>query len=233
MTFAEELYAAARPFPIDTHPLIASVRNGTCSREEIHAFALRLASSTRSFNRSLFAILGVCTDLRAVRALLTNVLEEEGVLSYAPGQGATFDPDRRHPALARRFALAAGVTENELDALNVTPPRWFRDALAAGNWLGPYAFVAVGTEANIPPTFRLLIPALRERYGFSNDDLDFFIEHVTVDDRHAMDGARTIETIAATPESRRQALVGARRGAMSWWQMLAKHVESRPSVSAA
>ncbi|HEV3484911.1 MAG TPA: iron-containing redox enzyme family protein, partial [Vicinamibacterales bacterium] len=205
----------------------------TCTREEIRSFALHLALSTRSFNRSLFAILGVCDDLRAIRALLTNVLEEEGVMSYAPGAGATFDPERRHPAIARRFALAAGVTNDELDAMNVTPPRWFRDALAAGNWLGPYAFVAVGTEANIPPTFRLLIPALREHYGFSDDDLEFFIEHVTVDDRHAMDGARAIETIAVTEESRRQALVGARHGAMSWWQMLAKHVESRPSASAA
>lgn len=234
MTFADELYASATPFPIETHPFVTSVCNGTCSREDIKAFALRLASSTESFSRSLFAILGACTDLRVTRSLLTNVMEEEGVTSYTGADRVTFDPARRHAQMARKFAYATGGSEAEVDALGIEPPRWFRESLQRGNWIGPYAFVSVGTEAHIPPTFRMLIPAFREHYGFSDEELEFFIEHVTVDDRHALDGAKAIEMIATTDKARRQALQGARRGGVSWWLMLAKEIHApRPALTTA
>ena len=228
MSFAEALYAAARPQKIETHPFILKVRDGAATRDEIRSFALHLASATESFVRSLHAILSRCPNPVVRHSLISNVLEEEGMTAYVPGQGATFDPERHHPTMARRFARAAGVSDADLDAFAVGPPNWFHRALAAGNWLGPFAYIAVGTEANIPPTYRLLIPAFAERYGFSDHDLEFLYEHVTVDDRHGEEGAQLIASVATTEELRRQALEGARRGGSGWWQILLKHAHGAP-----
>jgi len=105
-----------------------------------------------------------------------------------------------------------------------------RTMLSDGNWLGPFAYIAVGTEANIPPTYRLLIPALVENYGFSEYNLEFLTEHVGIDDRHGLEGAMLIESVATTDEARRQALEGARRGGVGWWEILRKH--AHPAVAA-
>lgn len=223
MTFAGELEAATRPFPIESNPFVVAVRNGTCSRDDVRSFAQRLAAAAEVFNNSLFAILSVCDEPAVRQSVLANALEEEGVTSYAGGANATFDAARRHPAMASRFARASGVTDADISALGGTITPWFRQSLQAGNWIGPFAFI-VAIEANIPLTFRLIIRPLREHYGFTNDEMEFLIEHVTVDDRHAADGAEAIAAIATTEERRRQALQGARRGAVMWWLLLAKDV---------
>lgn len=224
MSFAEELIRAAHPEPIETHPFVLQVRSGEASRNAIRSFALHIASATESFTRALYAVLSVCTDLRARQSFIGNVLEEEGAVAFTPGSGVTFEESRRHPAMARRFTRAAGVDDREIDAFQVGPPKWFDRQIAARNWIGPFAYIAVGTEANIPPTYRLLIPALAERYGFSESDLEFLIEHVSADDRHALDGALLIESIATSETARRQALEGARRGGRGWREILRRHV---------
>ncbi|HEV7764441.1 MAG TPA: iron-containing redox enzyme family protein [Thermoanaerobaculia bacterium] len=226
MGFAESLFAAARPHNIETHPFVIRIREGLLTREEIASFALHIASSTASFVRALHAILSICPNPIVRHSLIANVLEEEGMTTYIPGQ-AQFDPDRHHPTMARRFARAAGVTDEQIDSFVIGPPRWFHRALAAGNWLGPFAYIAVGTEAHTPPTFRLIAPPLRQHYGFTEGDLEFLYEHMTADDRHGEEGARLIASVATTDEARRQALEGARRGGSGWWQILLKHAGTR------
>lgn len=233
MSFADELYAIAQPWPIETHPFLVEVRTGAASREQIRGFATHIASATENFVRSLYAILSVCPNVEVRRSLLGNALEEEGVTGFVPGQGATFDPARRHPPMARKFARATGATDAEVDAFEIGLPNWFRRALAAGNWIGPFAYVAVGTEANTPPTYRQILPALSSHYGFSDSDLEFLIEHMTADDRHGLDGALMIQSIAQTDEARRQALEGARRGGRGWWEILRKHAHAPREVSLA
>ena len=232
MTFAEELIAAAQPQPIESHPFVVAVRNGEASRESIRTFALRIASATESFVRSLYAILSICTDTRVRHSLIGNVLEEEGAVDYTPGRGATFDPTRHHPSLGRRFAAAAGVTAEDIDRHPIGWPRWFRRQIQDGKWIGPFSYVAIGTEANIPPTYRQLIPALADHYGFSDDALEFLIEHVTADDRHGMDGAMLIASVANDDATRHEAIEGARRGGRGWWEILRRHVE-QPVLSIA
>lgn len=233
MSFADELYAAAQPQPIETHPFIVAVRSGAASREAVRSFAMHISSATETFVRALYWILSICPNFQVRQSLIGNVLEEEGATGYVPGQGATFDEARRHPPMGRRFARAAGATDAELDAFEVGPPRWFRRALADGNWIGPFAYIAVGTEANIPPTYRQIIPALADHYGFSEANLEFLIEHVTADDRHGLDGALLIQAVAQTDQARRQALEGARRGGRGWWEILRKHAHAPSEMSLA
>lgn len=231
MAFAESLYATALPQRLEEHPFILRVQDGTAPRSGIRSFALHMASATETFVRSLHSILSICPDPLVRHSLISNVLEEEGMTSFVPGEGAKFDRRKHHPTMARKFAKAAGCTDADVDNNPVGPPRWFHRAIAAGNWLGPFAYIAVGTEASTPPTFRLLAPALVEKYGFTEDDLEFLYEHMTVDDRHGEQGAQLIASVANSEEARRQALEGARRGGSGWWQILLKHVDSHPVLA--
>src|SRR5688572_11891232 len=111
MSFADALYAAAQPQPIETHPFVIGVRSGDASHEAVRSFAMHIASATESFVRALYAILSVCPSFAVRQSLIGNVLEEEGATSYVPGKGAAFDPKRRHPSMGRGLARAGGVTD--------------------------------------------------------------------------------------------------------------------------
>jgi pyrroloquinoline quinone (PQQ) biosynthesis protein C len=129
-------------------------------------------------------------------------------------------------ALGRRTGfIALSRQRTGLDRSRTSP---WAPSPASENWIGPFAYIAVGTESSIPPTYRLLVPALSEHYGFSDRDMEFLYEHMTVDDRHGQEGAQLIASVATTEEAQRQALEGARRGGNGWWQILLKHAGSTP-----
>lgn len=231
MSFAADLIEAARSIPCESNPLLLAIRSGECRRETIRQYAIQTTRSAEGFPKVLCSILAVCDVPEIRRSLIGNLLEEEGVTCYVPGQGATFNPERRHGSMARRFAYAAGATDAEIDACPSAPVRWFEAALLSGNWIGALAFVAIGFEANVSPTYRLLVPALMERCGFSHRDLEFLSEHVGADERHGLDAAILIAATSTSNEARRRALEGARRGGNAWLEFHRAHVRVSRSLT--
>ncbi|HEX8618331.1 MAG TPA: iron-containing redox enzyme family protein [Thermoanaerobaculia bacterium] len=215
--FAESLLAVARVAPMHTNAFVAGVIEGRASREAVQRYALALAGIAETFPHRICAVLSLCDDFDVRRSLLGNLLEEEGVVGYVPEQGVRIQHDRRHGVIARKFARAAGVTDAEIAALRATPARWFVDALRDGDWIGALSFFAIGFEANVPETFRLLVDPLKSHYGFTTDDLHFLYEHFTADERHGTEAAHLIARAANTEEKRACALEGARRGGAAWW----------------
>ena len=118
--------------------------------------------------------------------------------------------------MARRFAAAAGVDAETLTRAQRQESRWYRDAAASGDWIGAFAYFAIGYEANVPESFRLIYPALIEHYGFAEEDLEFLTEHMTADERHGREAAEMLAEVTSEAE-RERALEGARRGGMAWW----------------
>jgi pyrroloquinoline-quinone synthase len=214
--FASELLAVARGPSAD--PLADAFTTGRLTLDDIRRYALGLTAVAAGFPRRLCAILSICDDPEVRTSLIENLLEEEGVAGYEPGKGLRIISERRHAELARRFARAAGASETEIDAAvsAVRGSRWFADAIRDGDWLGAFAYVAVGHESNVPSTFRGIVPPLVERYGFSLDDLAFLTEHYTSDERHGNDSAFLIARVARTEDARRRAVEGARRGGKAW-----------------
>ena len=215
-SFADLLLEAARPHPIATNPFIDALRRGACSREQVRAYAEMLTVAAIGFPRVLSNVLAWCDDTRIRENLLANLLEEEGVVGYRPGHGVVVQPERRHGAMAKRFAAAAGVDLPALEGARRHESRWYRDAATSGDWIGTFAYFAIGYEANVPESFRLVHPALVEHYGFAEDDLIFFTEHMTADERHGREAAELLSEVSGTAEQER-ALEGARRGGMAWW----------------
>lgn len=229
--FAAALLAAARRAPMATNPFVDAVIRGEASRDEIKAFAIFLTVIAADFPKRIAAVYTICEHQELKRSLLGNLLEEEGVVAYAPGEGVRIDRARAHTSLARRFAYAAGASDAEIDALVMPPVRWFAERIRAGDWLGAFAHFSIGYEANVPETFRLLMDPLTRIYGFKDEDLEFLTEHFVADERHGIEAAYLIERIATTTEARARAMDGARRGGRAWWEILRLHL--RPAMAAA
>lgn len=216
--FANALLAAARPDDDWSDPLVSSIVSGRLSRDSIRRYAIGIATISAAFPRRIAQILAIC-DVAVVReSLIANLLEEEGVTAWEPGAALRVVREKSHAALACRFARAAGASDAEIDAALSTSrnARWFENAIERGDWPGAFAYVSVGHEANVPGTFRQIVPPLVDRYGFTLDDLIFLTEHYTADERHGNDAAHLIASVAGTDEARRAALEGARRGGSAW-----------------
>ncbi|HYE71845.1 MAG TPA: iron-containing redox enzyme family protein, partial [Blastocatellia bacterium] len=205
--FTQHLLAEALRYRPEDYPFVRGVCEGTMPREAVRSYAAEIATTTGSFLHFLAFILSRCDDLPARHLLLSNLLEEEGVVEFRSGNEMSVDPTRRHPLMARQFAQAAGATEKDFSQ----PPvhsEWLTNELLAGRWIGPLAFIAIGYEANIPPTFHALLKGLRTHYGFQDDELTYLSEHVGADERHSEHGAQVVASAAKTIEDQQEALKG-------------------------
>lgn len=217
--FADELLAISRPFDIRDSPFLRGVERGTCPPEVVRDYAIYIMAAAFAFPNVLAAILTACDDTAVRKVILGNLLEEEGVVAYAPGQGVTVEDGRRHGRMAERFARAAGASGAGIAAAQIRRSRWFDQALRDGNWLGAFTYFSVGYEANVPQTFRLLAGPLERHYGLPRPDLEFLYEHMEADVRHGEESAALIAAAATTEALRQQAREGARRGGRAWWEM--------------
>ncbi|HYO79394.1 MAG TPA: iron-containing redox enzyme family protein [Thermoanaerobaculia bacterium] len=230
--FVESLLAVSRVAPMAEHPFIRSVIDGSLSREGLKQYAIQIASIAHVFPKRLAAVLSLCDDAAVRRSLLANLLEEEGVVAFVPAQGVQIVEARRHGVMADRFARAAGASEEELRRPEPMPARWFAEAIQSGDWLGAFSFFAIGQEANVPTTFRLLIDPLMKNYGIALEDLEFLTEHFEADERHGIESAHLIARIATTDDTRSRALEGARRGGQSWWAFHRTQTDARRAATA-
>ena len=220
--FADELIATAHAFDVAATPFLRSLAAGTCDRTTIAGYARTLEALSEGFPRVLESLRAICPHDSVRRSIDANLDEERG-----------------HPAMARRLARAAlhwsagsqpaGAPATlparlpadrppGLAAPRGTAPR-FDDLLAAGDWLGAFAWMSVGIEANVPRTFAIVLAALQEHYGFGDGDVVFLREHLSADERHGREAAELIAGIATTDDMRARAREGARLGAAAWWLM--------------
>jgi pyrroloquinoline quinone (PQQ) biosynthesis protein C len=220
--FTEQLFAAARNRDMASNPFILGIRNGVYPRARVAAYAADIAAMASEFPQILATLLARCIDAEVRPSLLENLLEEEGVQSFRSGESLVVDPRRRHSELAWHFARAAGSSAVDTSRSAVRSA-WLDRELRDGRWIGPLAYVTIGLEANIPPTFRPLLEGLRDQYGFEDADLAFYTEHLTADERHSAKGAAVVAAAARTPDAQREALEGARRGAAAWWHFHRRH----------
>src|SRR5205809_7767304 len=113
-TLEAELTAAAQ-LDMRRNPFVAAVVEGRCSRDQIRRYAVGVYALSARFPQRLAATAAICDDHEVRLALLENLLEEEGIVSMQGGR-LTRDENRRHGNVARRFAVAAGATGEELRA---------------------------------------------------------------------------------------------------------------------
>jgi pyrroloquinoline-quinone synthase len=125
--------------------------------------------------------------------LLQNMYEEELA-------------DIRHTDLLIRFAEACGTTrERVTDPANMNPVTrglqgWCYATAMRQHWVVATAALIVGLESQVPDIYRRQYPPLIEKYGFTEDEAEFFELHISSDEVHGERGYEIVLNYANTPE---------------------------------
>lgn len=216
MAFIDELRAASGKHPIAESRVCRLIQSGRISRDSIRLFAAAAVAGATHFMSHLARVYRITPNPEVKLALLENLLEEEGV--HIKPHGLDIRPSSRHVTWARRFSDAAGTSQAQLDQAMIDFRRPELDALIEqGDWLGALAYLTLGLEANTPHTFVPILEGLK-KMGFSDSELVFFSNHITLDMQH---GDEAFELVAAvTPQARQQDVLDAvEAGADFWWRI--------------
>jgi pyrroloquinoline quinone (PQQ) biosynthesis protein C len=127
-----------------------------------------------------------CEDVR--KAIAENVAEEEGLKAIsAPGH-----TPHDHNELIFRFCRAAGLGEDEVRSIKLTPSWWARALhYATTNATEPVgvALAMQTTQEGQQPALNseIVLPAFTKHYGYKQGarEIEFFTEHAMADIEHS------------------------------------------------
>ena len=77
---------------------------------------------------------------------------------------------------------------------------WCYAVAARENFVVATAALVVGLESQVPDIYRKQTPALREKYGFTDEEIEFFDLHIVSDEIHGERGYKIVLDHADTPE---------------------------------
>ncbi|MBA2691068.1 MAG: iron-containing redox enzyme family protein [Rubrobacter sp.] len=205
--YLEGLKRAVIGHPALTHPFLERFAEGDADEDGIRAFAIQYYRHVRVSRLYLASLISGCREDEALQLALAEILlDEYGGLN----------PEETHPALYRRFLAALGLSEEEWREPRTLPEveayisvhyemcreRDVRYGLGA---MGP------ASEWPVPPIYAKLSAGLRKAAGLSDDDLEIFISHVTMDVEHARIMMDATEPYVRDEEGQRRVREGAMR----------------------
>ena len=118
----------------------------------------------------------------------------------------------RHTDLLIRFAEACGTTrERVVDPANMSPTTrglqsWCYAVAMREDPVVAVAALVVGLESQVPSIYRKQTPVLREKYGFTDAEVEFFDLHIVSDEIHGERGYQIVLEHATTPELQQRCL---------------------------
>ena len=149
-----------------------------------------------------------------------NLAEEEGLVA----QEAVGKEPHEHMHMIHEFCLAAGLSQEEIENMEMLPSWWARtlyyrhiaDVEPAG-----VALAALFTQEGQQPQLNheITIPALTRHYGFGRDDpaIEFFVAHELADQEHSERQLDLAVKNIRTNEEGAQALICAERICQLRW----------------
>lgn len=118
----------------------------------------------------------------------------------------------RHTDLLIRFAEACGTTRERVENPdNMTPTTrglqsWCYSVAMREDPIVAVAGLVVGLESQVPSIYRKQTPTLREKYGFTDEEVEFFDLHIVSDEIHGERGYQIVLEHARTVELQQKCL---------------------------
>jgi pyrroloquinoline-quinone synthase len=118
----------------------------------------------------------------------------------------------RHTDLLIRFAESCGTTRARvIDPDNMSPTTrglqsWCFAVAMREDPIVAVAGLVVGLESQVPSIYRKQTPVLRSKYGFSDEEVEFFDLHIVSDEIHGERGYQIVLEHADTPELQQRCL---------------------------
>jgi pyrroloquinoline-quinone synthase len=127
--------------------------------------------------------------------------------------------DIRHTDLLIKFAECCGTTREKIEDPESMMPvtrglqSWCYATAMREHFAVATAALVVGLESQVPAIYKKQIIPLREVYGFTEDEIEFFDLHITSDVVHGERGYQLVLEHANTPELQQRCLQFVRWGA--------------------
>lgn len=127
--------------------------------------------------------------------------------------------DIRHTDLLIRFGEACGTSRERIEnpenmnAVTRGLQSWCYAVAMREHFVVATAALVVGLESQVPSIYKKQIVPLREKYRFSEDEIEFFDLHITSDEVHGERGYQIVLNHADTPELQQRCLQLVRWGA--------------------
>jgi pyrroloquinoline-quinone synthase len=118
----------------------------------------------------------------------------------------------RHTDLLIRFAEACGTTrervqdEANMSATTRALQSWCYCVAMREDPVVAVAGLVVGLESQVPSIYRRQTPTLREKYGFTDEEVEFFDLHIVSDEIHGERGYQIVLEHANTVELQQRCL---------------------------
>ena len=125
----------------------------------------------------------------------------------------------RHTDLLIRFAEACGTTRDRVtnpDNMSATTrglQSWCYATAMREDPIVAVAGLVVGLESQVPSIYRKQTPTLREKYKFTDQEVEFFDLHIVSDEIHGERGYQIVLKYADTPALQQRCLQLVRHGA--------------------
>jgi pyrroloquinoline-quinone synthase len=173
--------------------------NGELSKEHFAGWVEQHYAYVGPFAEYLGSIYANCPHQDARDFLLQNMWEEE------------LGGDR-HTDLLIRFGEACGTTRERVESMKHIFPEtiglqsWCYRMAMKENFLFATAALVVGLESQVPAIYRRQTPVLREKYGFTDEEVEFFDLHIVSDEIHGERGYQIVLEYAKTAEDQQRCI---------------------------
>jgi len=184
--------------------------NGELTRAQLGAWVCQHYQYVSQFARWCATIYGNCPDPDARDFLLENIIEEES--------------GTKHVDLLIRFGEACGVSRAEVERTRQLPSTRGLTAWCYETARKPFHLAAagllVGLESQVPGIYKRNLPPLREHYGFTDHEVEFFAIHIEADEVHGERGYQIVERHCPTPDRQADAVDTVRQATEMRWQYM-------------
>ena len=201
LAFRTALETAIKGKSANTSPFSIAWAQGKLSRAHLARWAENHYHYVGPFASYLGYVYGRLPEefTEAKDFLLSNMYEEE------------IGGDR-HTDLLIRFAESCGTTAERVknpDNMSATTrglQSWCYSIAMREDPIVAIAGLVVGLESQVPSIYRRQTPTLREKYGFTDQEVEFFDIHIVSDEIHGERGYQIVLAHAKTVEMQQRCL---------------------------
>jgi pyrroloquinoline-quinone synthase len=194
--FRQELEAAVNSRHSRMNPFTERWVNGELTRTQLGQWVCQHYQYVSQFARWCATVYGSCPDSDARDFLLENIVEEESGV--------------KHVDLLIRFGEACGVTREQVETARQLPSTRALTAWCYETSQAPFHVAAagllVGLESQVPGIYRRNLPPLKQHYGFTDHEVEFFAIHIEADEIHGERGYQIVLEHARTVELQQKCL---------------------------
>ncbi|WP_223620829.1 iron-containing redox enzyme family protein [Lysobacter sp. ESA13C] len=174
----DDLFPPGLLLELERHPFLRRCREGERALEMLRAFLVQHSYYSENFTRYLCALMSRMPSNEDVRALAMNLVEETGLdrphaVTHAELYRRCLGEISVQPRSAPILGETTALIESMFHYCRSPDPL---DGLAA---------LCLGAEAIVPTLYGGILDGLRAA-GYSNEQLHFFVLHVSEDEDHAL-----------------------------------------------